>query len=128
MEVEVEEDGMQGVEVEEVVGVQVAVLKETQEVVLQFLLYQSLSQQQLVAEVEKVEEKVEAVAVDGHQVAEVKAAVVVVDGLLAEVEVKEVVADGLQEVEEKEVEVVGDGLQEEEVEKVVEVEEPLSPF
>lgn len=127
-EAEEEEDGAQVVEVEEVVGAQVVVLKETQEVVLQFLLYQSHSQQQLVAEVVKVGEKVAAaVAVDGHQEAEVKEeVVVVVDGHQEEAEVKEVVVDGLQEeVEVKEV--VVDGHQEEEVvREVVEVEELLS--
>lgn len=115
------------VEVKEVVGVQVVVLKETQEVVLQFLLYQSLSQQQLVAEVVKVEEKVAVAAVDGHQ-EEVGVKEVVVDGLQEEVEVKEGVVDGPQEEEEEEEvkEVVEDGLQVV-VAKVVEVEELLSP-
>lgn len=69
------------------------------------MLYQSLSQQHLVAEVVKVVAKV---VVDGLQEAEAKA--VVGDGLQEEGEVKEVVGDGLQEV----------------VVKVVEVEELLS--
>lgn len=72
------------------------------------MLYQSLSQQHLVAEVVKVVAKVVVEVVDGLQEAEAKA--VVGDGLQEEGEVKEVVGDGLQEV----------------VVKVVEVEELLS--
>lgn len=122
MEVEVEEDGMQVVEEEEVVGVQAAVLKETQEVVLQFLLYQSLSQQQLVAEVVKVGEKVVvAAAVDGHQEEVEVKVVVVVDGLREEAEAKEVVVVGGHQEEAEAKEAVEDGLQEVAA-KVVEVE------
>lgn len=77
------------------------------------MLYQLLSQQQLVAEAVKVVVKA-AVVVDGLQAAEAKA--VVVDGL-QEAEAKAAVVDGLQvEVEVKEV-----------VAKVEEVEELLSP-
>lgn len=93
------------------------------------MLYQSLSQQHLVAEVGKVGVKVVAAVVDGHQEAgaEVKAEVAAVGGHQeAEEEAKAVVADGLLEEVEVEVkEVVEDGLQEVAA-KVVEVEELLS--